>query len=311
MGTNDAFERYKEKAAREEDERVQRAMEENARIAKTVRMWTKRGVFATLGLITLITIFSGFYIVQPGERGIVVTWGHMSEAFSREGLGFKIPWISRLETLSIKQQTAPLNAQTFSSDLQQVGIHLKVLYRIPEASVLNIYQNYAGDPMESLISPRVQEACKEVTALHTAEQIAKDRETIKQKTLEIAKKKVGDMLFIEDIVVENIDLSKELETAIEQKMVQQQEAAKATFTKQKAEMDAQTAVVRAEGEAKSMAARANGEAAAIKVRGEALRLNPNVIEFMIAEKWNGITPLVVGGGSGTNVLLPVSKAEAK
>jgi prohibitin 2 len=145
------------------------------------------------------------------------------------------------------------------------------------------------------VAPRVQEALKEVTAMMSAEQIAKQREVVKTKTLALAREKIGTILTIEDLVIENISLSAELEHAIEQKMVQEQEAAKAKFIQQKAEIEAQTAIVRARGEAES-----------IRIRGEALRETPKFIELQLVEKWDGKSPLVVGQGSGASLLLPMA-----
>jgi prohibitin 2 len=180
--------------------------------------------------------------------------------------------------------------------LQQVKMDLRVLYKIPEASVVKIYQGYAGDPFDSLVAPRVQEALKEVTALESAEQIVKNREMIKSKALAAAQKKIGELLVVEDVVIQNIDLSHELETAIESKMVQEQEANKAKFTQQKAQIEADTVVIKAKGDAES-----------IKIRGEALKLTPAFIDLQIVEKWDGRAPLYVGGangGGGVNMLLP-------
>ena len=172
---------------------------------------------------------------------------------------------------------------------------LRVLYRIPEVSVVQIYQGFAGDPFDSLVAPRVQEAMKEVTALESAEQIVKNREEIKNKALVAARAKIGAMLFVEDVVIQNIDLSPELETAIEAKMVQEQEAAKAKFTQQKAQIEADTVVIKAKGDAES-----------IRIRGEALKQTPAFIDLQIVEKWDGRAPLYVGGGGsgGVNMLLP-------
>jgi len=256
----------------------------------------KLGALGVAGLLGLILLMGSFYVIDPGERGIVVTLGKVPASASSEGLGFKTPLVSSVVRVSIRQQTEGLVAPAFSSDLQQVNTNLKVLYRIPESSVVQIYQQYSGNPFDSLIAPRIQEALKEVTASESAEGIVKKREAIKMKTLEAARKKVGTILVIEDIVIENVSLSNELESAIEQKMVQEQEAAKAKFTKEKAEIDAQTAVIRAEGEAQ-----------AIRKRGDAIRQNPGVVELMIAEKWNGVAPLVVGGEKGANILLPMGK----
>ena len=42
--------------------------------------------------------------------------------------------------------------------LQQVIADLRVQYRVPEQSVVTIFKQFAGDPFDSLIAPRVQEA---------------------------------------------------------------------------------------------------------------------------------------------------------
>jgi prohibitin 2 len=98
---------------------------------------------------------------------------------------------------------------------------LRVLYRIPEASVVKLFQGYRGEAFDTLIAPRVQEGLKEAAAQQSAEQIVKSRELIKARALELARAKLGTLLVIEDIVVEDIALTKELEGAIEQKMVQE------------------------------------------------------------------------------------------
>jgi prohibitin 2 len=251
---------------------------------------------AIFGAVILLS--SASYIIQPGHRGVVVTMGKVSPIFAPEGFGVKAPFITTVIPVSVRQQTKSAQADCYSSDLQQIMVELKILYRIPENSVVKMFQDYSGDPFDSLISPRVSEAFKEVTALQSAEQIVKKREEIKTKALAAARAKVGEHLVIEDIVIQNVSLSKELEQAIEAKMVQEQEAAKAKFVQQKAEVEANTAIIRAKGEAE-----------AIRVRGRALQDNPNLVQLQIVEKWNGVTPLVVGGnGSGANILLPLNNA---
>lgn len=250
---------------------------------------------AIIIFIVIIVAATSSYVVQPGNRGVEVTLGKVSPGFKPEGFGFKTPFITTIVPVTIKQQTREVQAACFSSDLQQVNMDLQVLYRVPESSVVQIYQGYAGDPFDSLIEPRVQEAMKEVTALSTAEEIVKNREAIKDKALAAAREKVGSLLVIDDVVIQNIDLSKQLEDAIEAKMVQEQEADKAKFIQQKAQIEADTAVITAKGEAEAM-----------RVRGEALKENPNFIQLQIVEKWDGKSPLVVGSGaSGASMLLPM------
>lgn len=256
---------------------------------------------ALIIFVIIIAVSSGSYVVQPGYRGVEVTLGKVSPAFKPEGFGLKSPFVTTIVPVMIRQQTREAQAACYSSDLQQVNMDLRVLYRIPESSVVSIYQNYAGDPFDSLIAPRVQEAIKEVTAQQSAEQIVKSREEIKNKALAGAREKVGSLLVIEDLVIQNIDLTKELETAIEAKMVQEQEAAKAKYTQEKTQIEADTTVIKAKGDAES-----------IKIQSEALKENPTYIDLQIVEKWDGRAPLVVNGATGgnaANILLPLSDLE--
>lgn len=261
-----------------------------------------------IGGVILILVFvigasQATYVIEPGTRGVLVTLGKVSPAPLGEGFGTKAPFISHVIPINVRQQTRDVPAECYSSDLQQVNVALRVLYRIPEESVVRIYQEFFGEPFSTLIAPRIQEALKEVTALQSAEQIVKQREQIKSRALAAAQDKIDGLLIIEDIVLENITLSKELESAIESKMVQEQEAAKAKFTQQKTQIEADTAIIRAKGEAE-----------AIRIRGEALRDTPGLIQLQIVEKWDGRSPLVVGGGSGetspTNFILPLTQLQS-
>ena len=44
-------------------------------------------------------------------------------------------------------------------------------------------------------------------------------------------------------------------------------------------------------------AKARGEAEAIRIKGEALRANPQVLQQLAIEKWNGELPKVTGGST--------------
>ncbi|MDP2137241.1 MAG: prohibitin family protein [Candidatus Didemnitutus sp.] len=257
----------------------------------------KRLLGVAILVFSVVVLFSAAtYVVQPGTRGVAVTLGTVSPDFKPEGFGFRQPFITHIQPISIRQQTRPMPAECYSSDLQQVKMEVHVLYRVPQHSVVKIFQEYAGEPFDNLIAPRVQEALKEVAATQSAEQIVKNREAIKTRALELARKKIGsDFLDVVDLVIFNLALSPELETAIEMKMVQEQEAEKAKFTQLKAQIEADTAIIRAKGEAE-----------AIQVRGTALRANPDFIKLQILQNWNGRSPLVVGGGE-SNILLSLEE----
>lgn len=256
--------------------------------------------FAILVFVAVIIASTCTYVVQPGFRGVAVTLGKVSPDFKVEGFGLKQPFVTHVHQMSIRQQTRSMPAECYSSDLQQVKMQLNVLYRIPEKSVVKIFQEFAGEPFDNLIAPRIQEALKEVTATYSAEMIVKKREEVKTHAVELARRKIGtNFLDVADLVLYHLSLSPELTAAIETKMVQEQEAEKAKFTQLKAQIDADTAIIRAKGEAE-----------AIQVRGQALRDNPDFIKLEVVQNWNGKSPLVVGAdGGGANLLLQIDELQ--
>lgn len=248
--------------------------------------------------VLIIAGSSSTYVVNPGYRGVEVTLGKVSPVPKPEGFGLKLPFITRIQPVLIRQQAGKFDAECYSSDLQQVKIAVRVLYRVPEAQVVPLFRDYEGDVFSSLIQPRVAEALKELTALRSAEMIVQKREEIKVGSLANARKKINDLIVLDDLVLEDIGLSSVLEKAIEAKMVQEQEAARARFAQQQAEIEANTAVIKARGEAQS-----------INLRGKALSENPSVLDLQIVEKWDGITPLVVGPqANGANMVLPLQNS---
>ncbi len=246
-------------------------------------------VVALLGL-------GSFHIVPPGHRGISVTLGKVDPVQFPEGLAFKWPFIQRILDFPIMQLRADGRAESFSSDLQNMVLSFNVMYRVPQESVVVLFREYKGDPYLSLIEPRMQEQIKQVCALYRAEELVKKREVVKDEVLKRLKIAVGDLLNIVDLQVTNIDLSDQLEAAIEQKVVREQEALAKQFELEKEKKQAEITIVRAEAEAKS-----------VHIKGEALKASPEVVQLEIAQRWDGKAPLSVSVGkdAGANVLLPL------
>jgi prohibitin 2 len=262
---------------------------------------------ALLLFVLILAASQATQVVEPGHRGVRVTLGKVSPVFEQEGLVVKPPFVTRIYQVSIRQQTEELGCELYSSDLQQVNARVRILYRVPESSVVNLFQHFDGEPFESLIAPRVVEALKEVASTQSAEMIVQNRETIKLEALESTRRKIGEypqsgpIVVIEDLTISDLALSPELNTAIEQKMTQREEAERAKFVQRQAEIEAQTVIIKARGD---------GEA--ISIRGKALRENPAFIQLQIVEKWDGISPAMVGGGGNeAQVMVPLAESDLR
>ncbi len=251
--------------------------------------------FTAIAIAAIMMLFSSFQVIEPGFRGVSVTLGTLKSEFIGEGLAFKKPFIEKIVSIPVKQITIASVAETFSSDLQTVIVKYSVLYRIPESQVVTLYRGYLGDPYEKLVEPRVQESLKEVTAAYRAEEVVKRRTEVKTKVLEKLRAALGDLIYIQDVTINNIDLSKELEKAIETKQVMEQQALAKVYELQKAVREAEIVIVNAKAEGES-----------VEIKGKAIKAAPEVIQLEIVKKWDGRSPqTVVTGHGGSNILLPL------
>lgn len=97
--------------------------------------------------------------------------------------------------------------------------------------------------------------------------------------------------------VGNLTLPREVTTALNAKIQATQMAEQRRNEVEQAKAEAQKARETAQGTADAMLTIARAEAEGIELRGEALRNNPDVITLNAVEKWNGVTPQYMGGGS--------------
>lgn len=249
-------------------------------------------------LLALVVLLNGcaYYVVDPGNRGVKVTLGSTSEQLLGEGFGLKLPFITSVYEVSVKQNTYELVTDCFSSNKQQLIVTFNTMVRIPERSVITMFKDYNGGFFETLVAPRVEYHAKQLTALKTVDEIMANREELKIKLTELVRKDLGDLIVLSDLTIKNIGLSKQLMHAIEEKMVQEQSAEKAKFVKIQAQTDAETAIIRAEGQAK-----------ALRIQGDAIRANPETLKMELIKKWDGVSPKVVSGSGGTSVILPMTE----
>ncbi len=237
-------------------------------------------------VVGLVLVISACHIVPPGHRGVLETFGKPHPEFKTEGLHFKLPFAQKIINRSIRQTTRSDNALAYTADQQEVQIEYDVLFSQPQAQVVNLYQNFEGELYASLIRPRVQEQVKQSVAQYSAEELLKNRNIVKDLVLTGLRERVEDVLNIADVTITSIQLSPELVAEIERKQMAEQQVMRAEFDLE----------------------RARREAEAVRVMGEAVRQNPQVLDREIIQKWDGRSPMTVvtgsGSGGGTSILLP-------
>ena len=129
-----------------------------------------------------------------------------------------------------------------------------------------------------------------------------------QKLAESLNQKYGeDAVFINKVVINDMDFEEAYNTAIQQKSIAQQNADKQKIENEaaiaKAEADKQVAITNAEAEAQKTSIAADAQAEANRKIAESL--SEPLIEYQKIQKWDGKLPTVSGG----NALVSIDPAE--
>ena len=94
-------------------------------------------------------------------------------------------------------------------------------------------------------------------------------------------------------------------SAIESKVEAEQNALRAENDLKRIEVEARQAEANAIGLANANIAEAKGEAEAIAIINKALAENPNYLDWLKTQAWDGKLPLVVGEGGTPFIQIPV------
>lgn len=260
-----------------------------------------------IGLIALIAVFSTFYTVGAGERGIVLTWGNPSMNAMGPGLHMKIPFAQHVVKMDVQTQKYDADASAASSDLQIVSTKIAVNYHLTPESVPALYKDIGVTYREKVIQPAVQEVVKACTAKSTAEQLITQRANVKECIDVALKERLLDKgINMETTSITNFDFSAQFNSAIEAKVTAEQEALTQKNKLAQKEYEAQQAVAIAKGQADATVLNAEAEAKKIELIQAQLAASPNYVELIKAQKWSGNLPVIVMGGNGATPFLDIS-----
>ena len=277
----------------------------------SVNRGAARGV--AIGIIVLVAIglvaYSAVQIVDAGHRGVLLHWNAVDTTVPplEEGLHFVMPFADSVVQMEIRTLKYVKSTTSASKDLQTVSTTVTVNYHPSPESVHYLYQGVGLDYENRIIQPAVEEVVKQVTANYNAEELITKRPDVKADIeREITDRLAGFNIETEVISITDFQFSTLFAAAIEAKVEAEQKALKAENDLIRIEVEARQIEQQAQGEANANIARASGEAEAIRIINEALAQNPNYLEWLKTQAWDGKLPLVVGEGGTPFIQIPVN-----
>ncbi len=232
-----------------------------------------------LALVLLWLLLASTTSIGTGKIAVMTRFGKVTGQELGEGFHIKNP-LDSVNVYDIKVLKEETEAAAASKDLQDVGATLVINYRLEAGKVSEIHRTVGVLYKEKLIDPAVQEVFKGATAKFDATQLITDRPAVKADAFD---ELVGRLsrygIIVQDLSITNFSFSPEFTNAIESKQVAAQEAERAKFNLEKANLDAQSQ------------------------NAQKTSLSAELLQKYAIDKWDGKMPQYVGSGSVFNIPL--------
>jgi regulator of protease activity HflC (stomatin/prohibitin superfamily) len=293
--------------------------------------------FVVIVVAVLLLAFGSFYTVDQTERYVQTTLGEV-QGVAGPGLHFKLPVVQQVRAYSVSQQDVDnisdeKGLSIYTNDNQEVFVHVRILYTVPEDQVLWIYENVTKDAatLRDRVWNTAVKAFKADMGKVNTTTIALQRDQINASAKKAVSDDVAGILHVrvDDVQILNIEYSPAFKAGVEAAALAKVAIERANQEKLQAEVDAAKKRIAAEGDASAVKAQADGaayarlaearaaaeatrlagdaaaaaalakglaEAKAIEAQVAALRDNPDYVRLQIARQWNGALPTWNGGG---------------
>ena len=247
-------------------------------------------------LVVIICIFSAIYVVDAGYCGVKKTLGKVEQTTYQSGLGIKMPFFTSVIEFDIRTQKMQDKTACYTSDMQTAELDYNLTYNLKSNNIHILYSTVGTDYEAKKILPLLNDVLKDVIGKWQAQELVANRDSARVQVTSALTKKL-DSRFFENVSFQfnNIDYSDNFEKAIEAKVIAEQKAQESANKTKQVEEESKQKIIAAEADAKAMS-----------IKAEALSKNKSLIEYEMAQRWDGKMPTTVIGGNTNSLLqLPI------
>lgn len=285
-----------------------------------------RAGFLTLSTLMLVTaVLQSITIVEPGYRGVAVTFGHIQDEPIPEGPNLIAPWtdVHHMD-VRVKKHYEKYEAQT--ADTQRVGINMIINWRPDANHMPTLFQQYGVGYSDIIIPQAVQEALKAEIARHKITDLTEQRPLISDRVKDAINETLNQYnVSVVECGIGDIQFSDKYDHAIEEKQQREQEALQKQYELERTQVEARMAEAEAQGRANARLAEATATAEAVRLQAQAKSdalsieaeaqaeynrrvaesLTDPLLRLRYLETWNGQLPTYMMGDTATTMMIPM------
>lgn len=194
-----------------------------------------------------------FFTIPAGHAGVVFErfFGGTETRYVRdEGFQFIFAW-DGLAIYDVRIQQVSHTFDIISKDGLEVKVTLSIRYR-PRIELLGILHKEVGpDYVNTIVIPEVQALARATFGAYTPEEMYTTKRSLIEETLHRAVGQVGERyVSLDDLLVKEIKLPPLLQTAIENKLIEQQNSLAMQFRIEREKQEAERKIIEGGGVAK-------------------------------------------------------------
>ncbi|MBQ8958376.1 MAG: prohibitin family protein [Bacteroidales bacterium] len=242
-------------------------------------------IWSVLVFLAIIVLSSSFYTIRSSERGVLSTFGKMSDEVIEDGLHMKIPFIQTVKRVNVQQKKFDGKEDSYTRDVQTSEVEYTINYDLVRENVSKLMKNVGDDYHNRIVVPFIRSAMKESFGNFAATEIVENRDAVRRQIEQQLRETLDSNYFMNvQFQLVNIDFDDDFENAIKEKQVAEQNALKA-----------KNVTIQVEEQAKQT--KAEAEAEAMSIKAAALESNPKLVNYEAVQKWNGQLPQYMLGNS--------------
>ena len=252
----------------------------------------------------LFLVGSGILTVDRTEAAVIlnVLSGDLEDPARGPGTSIIIPGLQEATIYSTEQQSYTMSGistegrvqgndavEALTVDGQIVNVDITVIYRLSRDTLNQVHENWRSRYEDDFIRPTVRAIARDVISRFEAEAIyGIAREELQSQIEERLRTRMAtEGLTLSNLLVRQITFNQDFASAIERKVVEEQELERARTEAQRVRTEASgqadAAEEAARGEANAVLIRAAADAEALRLISEQIAANPNLISYLYVQ----------------------------
>ena len=217
------------------------------------RFMSRLGILGVLAVV-VVALGAGCMTttIGAGEQGVKFSSFSGTDLETTYGEGFHVhaPWAS-IEAYDVKIQEQLEEISALSSNGLSINMEISIRFRPLTETLPTLHTTYGTDYFRKLVQPELRSAAREVVGRYLPEELyASKRSELQAQIGAGVKARVEqEYIIVDAVLIRHVELPDQIQTAIENKLKEEQEAERYQYTIQKERLEAERKQIEAQGEA--------------------------------------------------------------